>query len=207
MNSSRTCGVRRNERLGAGAVLITLTIALLGCDSEAALTAEADTALPEAPSYANHPLTPALASSEDLIGIEGVAVEVFARGSFSDQISGMYRIRLDGSPGTTVTNIQDSEDVVVARLTFEPAGFVGWHTHPGPAVVAVSAGDLTIVNESDCIPRLYGTGSAFIDPGQGNVHVAVNDGEEEVVVYVAFIDIPPDKGPTELLDEPGDCSW
>lgn len=179
---------------------------LAACDAESALTDEPEIAEPPV-AIIQPTAAPPSAGPGDLIGIDGVTVEALARAGFPDKISGMYRIQLDGTSGTTVTNVKDSEDVVVAKLTFEPDGFVGWHTHPGPAVVAVSQGALTIVNESDCVPRLYDTGQAFVDPGQGNVHVAVNDGEDAAIVYVTFVDIPPDKGPTELLDEPGDCQW
>ena len=61
------------------------------------------------------------------------------------------------------------------------------------------------MNESDCVPRLYAAGTAFIDPGQGNVHFAVNDTDDQVVVHVTAIDVPPGMGPTQLLDTPGDC--
>lgn len=49
-------------------------------------------------------------------------------------------------------------------------------------------------------------GNAFLDPGRGNIHFAVNDSDQEVVVYATFIDIPPGQAPTQLLEAPGDCA-
>lgn len=187
-------------------VAAAVTVMLFGCDQQGSLGDEPELNAQQTTFFAGKAAASALLSSADYIGVQGVTVEPLARGGFPDKIDGLFRVNLAGSPGTTVADIHDSKDVVVAKLTFAPHGFVGWHSHPGPAIVTISAGELTIVNESDCVPRLYAAGKAFLDPGQGNVHVAVNDTEAEVVVYATFIDIPPGKGPTELLDTPGDCS-
>jgi quercetin dioxygenase-like cupin family protein len=184
----------------------SVAVMLFGCDQQGSLSEETDSGAPQTAFFAGKVAALGLSSSEDYIGIQGVTVQPLARGGFPDTIDGMFRINLAGSSGTTVANIHDSKDVVVAKLTFDPHGFVGWHTHPGPAVVTIAQGELTIVNESDCTPRLYAAGKAFLDPGQGNIHIAVNDTEAEVVVYATFIDIPPGMGPTELLETPGDCS-
>lgn len=192
--------------LFALAVLLVLATvpSLMGCEVDNALTEDTEATPSEAPFF-TRTAAKNTANGEDLVGIQGVTVEALARGGFPDAISGQFRIKLDGTSRTIVTNIKNSKDVVLAKLTFAPNGFVGWHTHPGPAIVAVSAGELTITNEVDCVPRRYHSGQSFIDPGQGNVHVAVNRSTENAVVYATFVDIPPGQGPTTLLDEPGDC--
>jgi quercetin dioxygenase-like cupin family protein len=160
---------------------------------------------PESPFFSRTAATNS-ENGDDLVGIQGVTAEVLARGGFPDAIGGQYRIKWDGGSRTIVSNITDSKDVVLAKLTFAPNGFVGWHTHPGPAIVAVSAGELTVTNEIDCVPRTYHSGQSFVDPGQGNIHVAVNTSSENAVVYATFVDIPPGQGPTALLSEPGNCN-
>ena len=192
--------------LSALAVLLLLVTAasITGCEVDNTLAEESEAPPSEAPFFTR---TAALhiTNGEDLVGIQGVTVEVLARGGFPDAISGQFRIKWDGASRTMVTNITDAKDVVLAKLTFEPNGFVGWHTHPGPAIVAVSAGELTVTNEVDCVPRKYRSGESFIDPGQGNVHAAVNTSTENAVVYATFVDIPPGQGPTTLVDEHGVC--
>jgi quercetin dioxygenase-like cupin family protein len=142
---------------------------------------------------------------DQLIGMEGVTVEPLARSSFPDHIEATVRVHLTGETATTEADISHLADVVTAQLTIEPDGFVGWHTHPGPGIVSVVAGALTIVNEVDCVAREYRAGQAFLDVGQGNIHVAYNASGEETRVYGVFLDVPPGVGPTILLEEPGNC--
>ncbi len=142
---------------------------------------------------------------DDMIGMENVTVEPLARGEFPDRIAKAFSITLDGSSHTTEADVADAAEVVTAELTFEPDGFVGWHTHPGPAIVTVTSGTLTIVNELDCVERKYEEGQSFVDPGQGNVHVGYNASGEETRIYAIFFDVPPGGEPTDLLDEPGNC--
>jgi quercetin dioxygenase-like cupin family protein len=89
------------------------------------------------------------------------------------------RLRLDGAAGTDVLNLGDPSSVAVARLVVEPGAMFPWHTHPGPVLVSVVSGDLVHVNADDCVERPYPAGTAFVDPGRGNVHTAFNDGDED----------------------------
>ncbi len=52
------------------------------------------------------------------------------------------------------------------------------------------------MNASDCVPRVYEAGEAFVDPGQGNVHVGFNASAGETVVYATFLGVPAGSGPT-----------
>src|SRR4051812_19695208 len=49
---------------------------------------------------------------------------------------------------------QHRSDVVVQHVTIVPGGTSGWHTHPGPGVVVVNAGSLTVYDGDD--PRCRG---------------------------------------------------
>jgi quercetin dioxygenase-like cupin family protein len=91
----------------------------------------------------------------------------------------------------------------VARIIFQPGGSIGWHTHPGPVIVTVASGALSIINASDCVHRVYAAGKAFIDPGQGNVHVGFNETDGETVVYATFLDVPAGQPATIPADNPG----
>lgn len=133
-----------------------------------------------------------------------IHVDILApHSTFPDNIQAQFRIKLDNG-GTNVINVKDPDHVLVARLTAAPGASVGWHTHPGPAIVVVAAGALTIINASDCVERVYEAGQAFIDPGRGNVHVGFNaSGTDETVVYVTFFEVPVGSSPTIPADDPG----
>lgn len=105
--------------------------------------------------------------------------------------------------GTQLIHVRDFDNVLMAKITFEDQAIINWHTHPGPAVVTVAEGALTITNANDCVPREYGTGNGFIDPGHGNVHMAKANGP--TVVYVTFFEVPDDGVTTIPVDFKG-CS-
>lgn len=131
------------------------------------------------------------------------ATQLVARSQFIDEVSAQFKLRLAGRKPQDVVHVRDASEVVVLKITFRPGDSIGWHTHPGPAIVAVEKGTLTITNASDCIARPYPAGKAFLDPGAPNVHRADNLGSEDVVVHVTFLGIPAGSPPTNL--EPPGC--
>jgi quercetin dioxygenase-like cupin family protein len=141
-------------------------------------------------------------------GPEGFEVEPLARGAFTDHVAAKFRLRYEapGQPrGTIVRNLHDAGEVVVAKVTFEPGGTSGWHTHPGPAIVNVIEGDLDVTNASDCVTRDYEAGDAWLDPGQGNVHNATNpSAKKRTVAYVTFFGVPEGEPATQHV-APVDC--
>ena len=56
-------------------------------------------------------------------------------------------------------------DISADRLIVQPAGFSGWHAHPGPVLVVVTTGSISWANGSDplCTARNYSVGQAFIE--------------------------------------------
>lgn len=136
-----------------------------------------------------------------------IAVELLSpRSTFTDDVRMQVKVKLDGR-GTNVVNLRDPSQIVVARITVQPGARFPWHTHPGPVLVAVEQGGLTYVNADDCVERHYPVGTAFVDPGQGNVHTAFNGTGEVTVLYATFLDAPA-AGPltvTEGVVEPADC--
>ena len=131
----------------------------------------------------------------------GFSSQVLSRGSFIDDINIMFRIKLDRA--TTVVHVDDPSDVVMARITIQPGGALPWHTHPGPAIVSVASGELTIIHAEGCLVRPYPAGTALIDPGQGHVHIGFNAGAVETVVYVTYLDVPTGQGPLVPAPNPG----
>lgn len=132
----------------------------------------------------------------------GFSSQVLSRSRFLDDIDVKFRIKLDRA--TTVVHVSDPSDVVMAKVTFQPGGALPWHTHPGPAIVSVATGELTIIHAEDCVVRRYPAGTALVDPGQGEVHIGFNASAVETVVYVTYLDVPPGQGPLVPAPEP-DC--
>jgi len=98
-------------------------------------------------------------------------------------------------------------DVHMLQNKIAPGGTYGWHSHPGPSIVVVQSGALTLYGANDpaCTPHVFGAGSGFVDQG-GDVHVVRNEGSVDAVVYVTSI-IP--KGAGRRIDEldPGTCGF
>ncbi len=132
----------------------------------------------------------------------GVSSTLFAVGSF-DEINAktlssdwQARIRTKGA-----------SDLYILENRIAPGGTFGWHSHPGPSLVIVKSGALTLYrgDDPDCTPHVVAAGSGFVDNG-GDIHVVRNEGSVETVVYVTSL--VPD-GAARRIDEaaPGNCSF
>jgi hypothetical protein len=127
-----------------------------------------------------------------------------AMSEFTDDVSAQFRFKLDGQ-GTTVVNVKDASRTMVVKFTVQPGARFPWHTHPGPVVVNIVESTLTLVNADDCVERPYGPGTAFVDPGHGNVHTAFNGTAVPVVFYATFFEVP-EGGPFTIpVDPPAGC--
>jgi len=138
---------------------------------------------------------------------EGFGVEILAgHANFPDDVAAKFRLKYDGGDGTIVSNLpHDASNVIFARVTWAPEGTSGWHTHPGPVIVSVVEGELELVNERDCVVRTYTAGEAFLDPGQGNIHIASNPSTtDSAVAYATFLGVP-DGAPATVWVPPVDC--
>jgi quercetin dioxygenase-like cupin family protein len=156
------------------------------------------------PAAASGPLPP---ETQTVDSPSGFGVEILnAHATFPDTVTAKFRMQYEGGNGSIVSNLMyDASTVVVAKVTWQPEGTSGWHTHPGPVIVSVAEGELELVNERDCVVRTYTAGEAFIDPGQGNVHIASNPSPTEgAVAYATFLGVP-DGGPATVWVPPVDC--
>jgi quercetin dioxygenase-like cupin family protein len=110
--------------------------------------------------------------------------------------------------GTWEMDIQakDPIDVVVATLTIEPGGHMGWHSHPGPGFVQVTAGTVRFYEADDpsCTPIEKTVGQAWLDRGE-TTHIARNETNAPVTLLVTVF-VPP--GAIARIDEPpGNCPF
>lgn len=91
-------------------------------------------------------------------------------------------------------------DVLQAKLVFQPGGDTGWHTHPGPVVVVVKSGALTEIHKNGCI-TVHPAGSVFFESA-GEVHRAFNQTGQVTEVFVTFIS-PAGAPPLQPTGDPG----
>jgi quercetin dioxygenase-like cupin family protein len=109
-----------------------------------------------------------------------------------------------------VIHVPNARDTVIQQVVFDPGGHSGWHSHPGPAIVLVKSGTLTLYDGDDraCVGRSYSAGQAFVDPGQGHVHLAGNLSEKEKTeVWVTYLDVPPGASPRIDQPNPQNCPF
>jgi quercetin dioxygenase-like cupin family protein len=90
-----------------------------------------------------------------------------------------------GSQGEGFGNGTEASDLSIIKNTFAPGGSFGWHRHPGPSLVMVTQGILTLYEEGDncTVGRLVPAGSGFIDMAE-HTHIVKNETNATVEVYV-----------------------
>lgn len=134
-----------------------------------------------------------------IIGVQGTNLGVGAFDSLEAKtLTAKWQARIDTKGAT---------DVYVVENKIAPGGTFGWHSHPGPSIVVIKTGELTLYHGDDpsCTPTRVPAGSGFVDDG-GDVHLVRNEGSVETVVYVTSL-VP--RGAARRIDEPspGNCPF
>ena len=139
-------------------------------------------------------------------GVGVIAAPVVARGSFVEPTDVRFKVK-DGS--MEVINAPDAGDTVVQQILIAPGGQTGWHSHPGPVVVVIKSGTMSFYDGDDptCSVKTYTAGQAFIDHGQGHVHIARNEGAENLELWATYFDVPPGGGFRIDVPAPGNCPF
>jgi len=79
-------------------------------------------------------------------------------------------------------------DVHILENVIVPGGTFGWHSHPGPSLVIVKSGTLSVYHTPDCKPKDFGplspNGNAFVDQGHDLHMVRNNSTTDTADVYV-----------------------
>jgi quercetin dioxygenase-like cupin family protein len=128
---------------------------------------------------------------------------VVARAGFADTVDIKLKLRDDQE----VIHVDGAADTVMQQILIGPGGQTGWHSHPGPAIALITDGELTLYSGDDptCTGRTFGAGQAFVDSGQGHVHMARNLTGQNTEVWVTYLDVPPGKTPRVDGADPGNC--
>jgi quercetin dioxygenase-like cupin family protein len=96
-------------------------------------------------------------------------------------------------------------DFVVQDVSLAPAGYSGWHSHPGPVLITVKTGTATWYEPSGdrCRKFVYPTGSAFVE-APNVVHAVQNEGAEDMELINTYI-VPVGVPTRTEEDNPGTC--
>jgi quercetin dioxygenase-like cupin family protein len=116
-----------------------------------------------------------------------------ARAAFADRVDVKFSVK-GSQDGADVVRVNGAQETVMQQIVIGPGGHTGWHSHPGPVVVLVKSGELTFYSGDDptCTGRTYSAGEAFIDSGQGHVHVARNlSSSQNTELWATYFDVPP----------------
>jgi len=96
---------------------------------------------------------------------------------------------------------KDPADVHVQEARFAPGDVVGWHNHPGFALIAVKSGTMTFL-DADCSAHTVGPGDAFVE--SGGPTKAINQGNVEALFYVTYV--VPEGSPRTVPTDPPPCA-
>jgi quercetin dioxygenase-like cupin family protein len=89
-------------------------------------------------------------------------------------------------------------DVYFTQLKLAPGAHGGWHSHPGPSIIAVKSGTATFYDDCvDFVPQVFPAGTGFVEDA-GCVHLLVNEGNVNLEVVVMQI-VP--SGAPRRIDE------
>jgi len=72
------------------------------------------------------------------------------------------------------TKVKGDSDLYVTQHIFHAGGQTGWHSHPGPSLINMIYGTLTVYHD-DCTFETYSGGQSFTDLGCGDIHNVVNE--------------------------------
>ena len=102
---------------------------------------------------------------------------------------------------TVAINTRGFSDVHVVRFVFAPGGYSGWHSHPGPSLISVKSGTLTLYDDCDDFQtgHVYPAGTGLVEDA-GCVHQVVNAGTEPLEIVV--VQIVPLGAPRRIEEDP-----
>jgi len=99
-----------------------------------------------------------------------------------------------------------SDAYVVGNTFAANGGTSGWHSHPGPSLIFVTAGTVTtyMSDGHHCMQQDYTAGQGFVDPGgDGNMHMIKNNGGIEAKTVAVQL-VP--SGAARRIDADDPCS-
>jgi quercetin dioxygenase-like cupin family protein len=135
----------------------------------------------------------------------GVSVEVLspllAADEFKvDREEGEWKVRAKGS----------ASKIMTIRVTFQPGGYSGWHSHPGITIVSVVAGTITSYESDDptCSPHFIPAGTAVVEKHDSSHTRFIRNEDTVPLVFLATHIVPPSATGTRIDEpDPGTCPF
>jgi quercetin dioxygenase-like cupin family protein len=108
-------------------------------------------------------------------------------------------------PGPIDIDRHRPSNVVTVRIDFKPGDTTGWHSHPGPVLVQVVSGAVTLRHAAHgrCLTDVIHAGHGFFET-PGAVHIAENRRSLPAVLYATFV-LPLNAGPEVPAPTPAPC--
>lgn len=132
----------------------------------------------------------------------GTAAESFVLGTPSTAtVTQTVKVRIRGKTYTKRVKVRvetvkplmtcggsSSCDTAFQQVTINPGGHTGWHTHPGPTLVAIAQGEGTLYHGgvTGCTGHKYAASSGFFQPS-ADVHNLRNEGTAPLVLYAFYV--------------------
>ncbi len=120
-----------------------------------------------------------------------LSAPVFVRADFANPTDIKFKVK---GVGQEVIHVPDAQQTLMQQIVIGPGGHTGWHSHPGPVVVLIKSGTMSFYDGGDpgCTERTYSAGQAFVDSGQGHVHIARNESTtDNLEIWATYFDVPP----------------
>jgi hypothetical protein len=186
--------IRKGRWLLAGLIVLVVTAPFIGCAGEKSVDSGSEPLGQVSQATTPDPGFKSAAITENLYAA-GLPL-----GQFGELDTHVHR-SADGLSATPadwqlMLKTKGLTDLHVQSNIWAPGSHTGWHTHPGPSLISITAGTLTVYDES-CRPRVFSArgadaaatpGSGFVDVGGGDVHLVRNEGSVEArAVAVQFI--------------------
>ena len=147
------------------------------------------------------PLVAGIALATPPIGV--ISAPVHARGTNAD------RLNVHSKAGVKLQT-KSSVDFVTQQIVIAPGGSTGWHGHPGPVLVTIKSGEMTLVyaDDASCQGRIYKAGESFVDRGDETIHNALNRGSTNLEFWATYL-VPGAPGTPARIDagSPGTCPF
>jgi quercetin dioxygenase-like cupin family protein len=150
--------------------------------------------------------TPVPARATDSCGVVSVnLLDPVSAGYFPNGSLDLMCNELQQYGWSLKTKFKGDSDLYVTQHTFPVGAYTGWHTHPGPSLITVISGELTVYEADSCnTPIVYHAGESFTDIGCGDVHLVRNEGT--VCAVDVAVQIVPHGQPRRIeADQPANC--
>jgi hypothetical protein len=140
------------------------------------------------------------------IGFQGMTV---AKATFEELGINLHTIPADDWQMRLKT--QGFTDIYVQKNTWAPLSTTGWHTHPGPSLIVITAGTVVAYDSDDptCSPTVYTADSGgvnhFVDAGGGHVHLVRNEDSSITATGYAVQFVPEAATRRIDADQPASC--